>query len=263
MFLRIFAMVSRYRILVLGSLPRMLSIFYWPSIQIVLWGFFSNFLLTIDETSIKTSLSFLLSAIILWDILFRGQLGLSMTFFEELWSRNLGNLLITPLRNYELILSLILISFIRTCLGLIPAIFVANYFFDFYIFNLGIYLVLFFFNLILMGWSIGLLVSGLVLRFGQSFEELAWAIIFIILPFSCVYYPLEVLPDFFQKISLILPPIHVFEGMRSILVNNFFDNELFLKVIFINLFYFILSIFFFLKMIDNSKNKGNLMNFGE
>ena len=170
MFLRIFAMVSRYRILVLGSLPRMLSIFYWPSIQIVLWGFFSNFLLTIDETSIKTSLSFLLSAIILWDILFRGQLGLSMTFFEE------------PLRNYELILSLILISFIRTCLGLIPAIFVANYFFDSYIFNLGIYLVLFFFNLILMGWSIGLLVSGLVLRFGQSFEELAWAIIFIILP---------------------------------------------------------------------------------
>ncbi|MDC3091098.1 ABC transporter permease [Rickettsiales bacterium] len=263
MLTRIFAMLFRYKILVLGSLPRVLSIFYWPSIQIILWGFFSNFLISIEEESTKSSLSFLLSAVILWDVLFRGQLGLSMTFFEELWSRNLGNIMISPLRNYELILSLIIVSLFRTCLGLIPAVFVANFFFEFHIFELGVYLILFFFNLILMGWTIGFFVSGLVLRFGQAFEELAWAIIFVILPFSCVYYPLEILPLFFQKISLFLPPIYIFEGMRSILINNYFDLSLFFKVMIINLIYFIFSILFFLKMIDLSREKGSLMNYGE
>ena len=103
MFTRVYAMLSRYKVLITGSFPRMLSIFYWPSIQIILWGFFTNFLISIDNIETQNSFSFLLSAIILWDVLFRGQLGLSMTFFEELWSRNLAHLLISPLRNIELI----------------------------------------------------------------------------------------------------------------------------------------------------------------
>tara|TARA_A100001015_G_scaffold314898_1_gene425459 strand:+ start:2083 stop:2874 length:792 start_codon:yes stop_codon:yes gene_type:complete len=263
MFTRVYAMLSRYKVLITGSFPRMLSIFYWPSIQIILWGFFTNFLISIDNIETQNSFSFLLSAIILWDVLFRGQLGLSMTFFEELWSRNLAHLLISPLRNIELILSLIVTSFFRTCLGLFPAIFVANYYFELHMFELGLYLILFFFNLIIMGWTIGLIVSGLVLRYGQSFEELAWAIIFVILPFSCVYYPLDVLPVFFQNIALLLPPIYVFEGMRSILSSGIFDELLFLKVIVINLIYFAFSVFFLLKMIDSSKKSGNLLDYGE
>mgnify|MGYP000478975731 CR=1 FL=1 len=110
---RVFAMVTRYRILAIGSLPRMLSIFYWPSVQILLWGFFSNYLLSVNSSPTNNAISFLLSAIILWDILFRGQLGLSMTFFEEIWSRNLTNLFISPIREFELVISLIFISFIR------------------------------------------------------------------------------------------------------------------------------------------------------
>tara|TARA_Y100000991_G_scaffold172390_1_gene134147 strand:- start:508 stop:1299 length:792 start_codon:yes stop_codon:yes gene_type:complete len=262
-FNRIYAMILRYKTVVSGSLPRLLSIFYWPSIQIILWGFFSNFLVSINSDSSLNPISFILSAIILWDVLFRGQLGLSMTFFEEIWSRNLGHLLITPLRNYEFIISLILISFIRTLLGLTPAIFIANYYFDFHLFELGVYLILFFFNLIFTGWSIGFFVSGLVLRFGQSFEELAWAFIFILLPFSCVYYPLDSLPYIFQKLALLFPPVYVFEGMRNIFVDSFFSKTLFFKALIINILYFCFSIFFFLKMISLSKKKGNLFNFGE
>ena len=205
MFERIYAMISRYAILVMGSTPRMLSIFYWPSIQIILWGFFSDYLIQNTSAPNFNSLSFLLSAIILWDILFRAQLGLSMTFFEELWSRNLGHLLITPLRISEFIISLILASILRTSLGLVPAVVVANYFFGFDLLELGFYLIFFFINLIFMGWSIGFVVCGLVLRYGQAFEELAWAFIFILLPFSCVYYPIDALPSFFQKWHLNLP----------------------------------------------------------
>ncbi|MAI85295.1 MAG: ABC transporter [Rickettsiales bacterium] len=260
---RVFAMVTRYRILAIGSLPRMLSIFYWPSVQILLWGFFSNYLLSVNSSPTNNAISFLLSAIILWDILFRGQLGLSMTFFEEIWSRNLCHLLITPLRNSELILSLIITSFLRAFLGLLPAILIANYFFEFHLFEMGFYLILFFFNLILMGWSIGLIVCGLVIRYGQSFEELAWAFIFILLPFSCVYYPLDILPEQIQLFCKILPPVYVFEGMREILINNFFSLNLFFKALFLNSIYFFLSILIFNNMLNKAKINGQLFNFGE
>ena len=90
-------------------------------------------------------LNIILSAVVLWDVLFRGQLGLTMSFLEELWSRNLTNLFITPLKDIELIIALILISFFRTVIGLTPAVFMANYFFDFHLFELGIFLIFFFF----------------------------------------------------------------------------------------------------------------------
>ena len=263
MFQRLYAMINRYVILVIGSGPRMMSIFYWPSIQIILWGFFSNFLLTNDLANSINSISFLLSAIILWDVLFRAQLGLSMTFFEELWSRNLGHLLITPIKTSEIILSLVITSFLRTSLGLIPAIFMASYYFDLQFLKLGFYLVFFLFNLVFVGWSIGFVVSGLVLRYGQAFEELAWAFIFVLLPFSCVYYPLEALPDFFQIVALIFPPAHIFEGMRQIIDNGFISTKELMISFLLNILYFLLAILLFKKMIDSCRKKGNLFNLGE
>ena len=135
---RILALFIRYKILVLGSFPRILSILWWPSIQIVLWGFFSSFL---DNQNISpySSVSVLLTAVILWDILFRGQLGLSITFFEEIWSRNLCHLFITPIKNIEIVVGLIFTSLIRTIIGLIPAIFISIYYFKLEFFSLGFY----------------------------------------------------------------------------------------------------------------------------
>ncbi len=263
MFGRIFALIIRYKTISFGSFPRLLSIFYWPSVQILFWGFFSNFLVQNNSTPFVGVLSIILSAVILWDVLFRGQLGLTMSFLEEIWSRNLTNLFITPLREYELVLSLIIISMLRTLIGLTPAIFLANHFFNFHLFELGLYLIFFFFNLISIGWSIGFIVSGLVLRYGHSFEELAWAIIFILLPFSCVYYPLDSLPFLMQKIAQVFPPVHVFESMRAILIENKVEHQQLYKIIILNLTYLIFSVLFFLQMIKSSRNKGILINQGE
>ena len=104
-------------------------------------GFFTNFLIQNNSLGVWSALNIILSAVVLWDILFRGQLGLSMSFFEELWSRNLCNLFITPLRSYELVIGLIVISFLRTIIGLTPAVFIANFFFEFHLFELGLYLI--------------------------------------------------------------------------------------------------------------------------
>lgn len=263
MFQRILALLIRYKTISFGSIPRLISIFYWPSVQILFWGFFTNFLISNNNFGSWSALNIILSAVVLWDVLFRGQLGLTMSFLEEIWSRNLTNLFITPLRDFELIIALILISFLRTIIGLTPAIFIANVFFDFHLFKLGFFLLFFFFNLIIIGWAIGFLVSGLVLRFGHSFEELAWAIIFILLPFSCVYYPLDSLPLMMQKISILFPPAYIFEAMREILIYKNIDYNLITKIIILCLLYLFLSIGFFLKMIKICRNKGILINQGE
>ena len=123
-----------------------------------------------------------------------------------------------------MIIGLIITSLIRTVLGLIPAIFISTYYFELKTFYLGFYFVIFFFNLIITGWSIGFIVSGLVLRYGQSFEELAWAIIFIILPFSCVYYPLDSLPEIMQTFSKFFPTTMIFEEMRSLILKSTFHQ---------------------------------------
>ena len=260
---RIVALLIRYQNIALGSMPRLISIFYWPTVQILFWGFFTNYFYQINEFNIWSSLNVILSAVVLWDVLFRSQLGLSMSFFEELWSRNLPNLFITPIKDHEIIISLLLISFLRTILGLTPAIFFANYFFNFHLFELGLYLIFFFFNLTLIGWSIGLFVSALVLRHGQSFEELAWAIIFIVLPFSCVYYPLSSLPEIMQSFSSIFPTTMIFEEMRSLIFNSHVEYLNIIKIICINIILLLLSSLFFLYTLNVVRKKGIMINQGE
>ena len=260
---RIVALLIRYQNIALGSMPRLISIFYWPTVQILFWGFFTNYFYQINEFNIWSSLNVILSAVVLWDVLFRSQLGLSMSFFEELWSRNLPNLFITPIKDHEIIIGLLMISFLRTILGLTPAIFFANYFFNFHLFELGLYLIFFFFNLTLIGWSIGLFVSALVLRYGQSFEELAWAIIFIVLPFSCVYYPLSSLPEVMQTFSSIFPTTLIFEEMRSLIFNSNMNNINLIKIFFINIFLLLMSSLFFLYILKVVRKKGIMINQGE
>lgn len=260
---RIVALLIRYQNIALGSMPRLISIFYWPTVQILFWGFFTNYFYQINEFNIWSSLNVILSAVVLWDVLFRSQLGLSMSFFEELWSRNLPNLFITPIKDHEIIISLLMISFLRTILGLTPAIFFANYFFNFHLFELGLYLIFFFFNLTFIGWSIGLLVSALVLRYGQSFEELAWAIIFIVLPFSCVYYPLSSLPEVMQTFSGIFPTTLIFEEMRSLIFNSQMNFINLIKIFFINIFLLLMSSLFFLYILRVVRKKGIMIDQGE
>ena len=112
MFSRIIALLIRYKNISFGSFPRLISIFYWPSVQILFWGFFTNFLISNNSYSGLGILNIILSAVVLWDILFRGQLGLTMSFLEEMWSRNLTNLFISPLKESELVISLIFITLV-------------------------------------------------------------------------------------------------------------------------------------------------------
>ena len=159
----------------------------------------------------------LLGGVLLWEVTLRSQMGVSISFLEELWSRNLGHIFVSPLRPWELVMALIGLSICRMLIGVLPAILLAWAFYAFNLFSLGPVLILFFVNLMIMGWAVALGVVSLVLRHGAGAEPLAWAFLFGLAPFAAVFYPVSVLPAFIQPISYALPATHVFEGMRSIL----------------------------------------------
>ncbi|WGF87174.1 ABC transporter permease [Marinivivus vitaminiproducens] len=260
---RIAAMVLRHVYLLKSSWPRVLEMVYWPTVQMILWGFITLYLMQSSRT-VAQAAGLFLSGVLLWDVLFRGQLNVSLGLLEEMYSRNLGHLFVSPLRPFEMVLSLFTISLIRTVIGTSGAAFLAIPIFDFSVFaTLGLPLVAFFANLILFGWCMGLIISGFVMRLGLGAESLAWALIFLIQPVSGVYYPIDVLPGWLQAIAFVLPSSHVFEGMRAVLLDHVFRWDELAWAVGLNLAWLAGAGLVFLAMFRSSRRHGVLLSVGE
>src|ERR1700753_3533468 len=191
------AMILRYWYLVRSSWPRLLDLVYCPTVQMVTWGFLQFYVMQNGGLLARAG-GTLIGAVLLWDILFRGQLGFSISFLEEMWARNIGNLMMAPLRPIEFVAALMIMSIVRLAIGVVPVTILAIVFFGFNLYALGFALVAFFINLMLTSWAVGIFVSGLVLRNGLGAENLAWSIMFLFLPLTCVYYPVTTLPLWLQ-----------------------------------------------------------------
>jgi ABC-2 type transport system permease protein len=199
----------------------------------------------------------------MWDILFRGQLGFSISFLEEMWSRNLANLMMSPLRPVEFISALMIMSIVRLAIGLVPVSILAIAFFNFNIYSLGLALAAFFALLMMTSWSVGIFVSGLVLRNGLGAESIVWTLMFAIMPLACIYYPVSVLPAWLQYVAWTLPPTYVFEGMRALLIENTFRTDLMLQALAINAVILIASFGAFLALLRSARKHGSLLSGGE
>lgn len=259
---RVAAMVLRYNFLLRNSWPRIVELMYWPTVQLVLWGLITKFFVTTSDWLAQAS-GVLIAAVLLWDILYRGQLGVSVMFFEEMYSRNLGHIFVSPLRPGELLASLMVVSILRVLIGFGGASLLAIFLYHYSVYSLGFPLVVFFFNLIVFGWSIGLLVCSLVLRYGLGAESLAWVSIFGIAPFSGVYYPISTLPDWLLPLSLALPSSHVFEGMRAILIDGVVRWDYMLTAAGLNALYLAIGTAVFLLVFRRARQLGLLLNIGE
>jgi ABC-2 type transport system permease protein len=259
---RVTAMVRRYWYLLRSSWPRILDLIYWPAVQMLMWGFLQLYVSQNGGLFARTAGVFI-GAVLLWDILFRGQLGFSISFLEEMWSRNLGNIMISPLRPVEFIAALMIMSIVRLAIGMIPVTLLALAFFGFNLWSLGFALAAFFVNLILTSWSIGIFVAGLLLRNGLGAEGMAWTIMFLFLPLTCVYYPVAVLPEFLQYVAWLLPPTYVFEGMRALLIDHVFRADLMLQAFAFNIVLFAAASFAFLKLLESARVQGALLQTGE
>ena len=261
-FIRIFALVVRYFYLIKTSVPRILELMYWPTFQMILWGLISKHLAGSNDTVVQIG-GALISGVLLWDILFRSQLGFSLSFLEEIWSRNLGQLFVSPLRPLEMVLSLMTISFIRTFIALIPAALLAIPLYSFSIFQMGLSLMFFFVSLLITGWILGIFIIAAIIRFGVSAESLAWGAIFTLAPLSAVYYPVQTLPEWIRWLSLSFPQTYVFEGMREVLFHDIFRYDYFLKSIILNIIYALIAVVVFLVSFEGARKRGGLINTGE
>lgn len=260
--MRASAMVLRYLYILRSSWPRIVELAYWPLMQMILWGFISKFFAT-NSSWVAQAAGVLIAAVLLWDVLFRGQLGFSISFLEEMWSRNLPNLFVAPLRPLEFVASLIVLSFIRTVIGVIPAALLAIVFYHFSIFELGLPLVAFFFNLMIFGWSMGLIITGIILRNGLGAESLAWMAMFVLAPLSGVFYPISTLPEWLQAVSLLLPSAYVFEGMRAVMFDGVVHARGLAIAFGLNLLYLAAAAAFFLRIFHIARRDGLFMRIGE
>jgi len=259
---RVGAMVLRYWYLLRSSWPRLLDLMYWPTVQMITWGFLQFYIMQNSGFFARAAGTFI-GAVLLWDILFRGQLGFSISFLEEMWARNLGNLMMSPLRPMEFVAALMVMSLVRLAIGLVPVSLLAIAFFGFNLYALGLALVAFFANLMLTGWAVGIFVSGLVLRNGLGAENLAWSIMFLLMPLACVYYPVATLPAWLQPVAWALPPTYVFEGMRALLIDKVFRADLMLDALALNVVLFAGGMAAFLALLRSARRHGALMQTGE
>ncbi len=259
---RVGALVLRHLYLLRSSWTRLLELVYWPAVQLMVWGFL-QFYISQNAGFFARAGGVFIAAMLMWDMLFRGQLGFSVSFLEEMWARNLANLMISPLRPMEFVAALMVMSMVRLAIGVIPVTLLAIAFFGFNLYGLGLALVAFFVNLILTSWAVGIVVAGVLLRHGMSAESLAWTLMFVLMPLTCVYYPVTVLPAWLQVVAWALPPTYVFEGMRALLIDHVVRPELMIEALALNAIYFTAGVVAFLALLKSARRQGSLMQSSE
>jgi ABC-2 type transport system permease protein len=259
---RTYGLVLRYWYVIRSAWPRTAELIYWPLVQMLMWGFLQSYLAQTASFAAKAAGLFI-GAVLLWDILVRSQLGFAVAFLEEIWSRNLGHLMMSPLRPAELIAALITVSLIKLLVAMIPVAGLAYLFFGFNVLGLGLVFAAFFANLVIMSWSLGLVSTGVVLRWGLGAESFAWLIVFVFLPLCCVYYPVTTLPGWLQPVALALPPTYVFEGLRAIVLDGAFVGHLMVKALALNLVYFVAGYAAFAYFLQSARINGTLVQMGE
>ncbi|MEI6478811.1 MAG: ABC transporter permease, partial [bacterium] len=252
---RIKALVIRHLYLYQRSLPRLMDVFFWPTMDLLVWGFLSVYLEKLSLGNVNI-ISVLLGAVIFWGMLQQSQGSVSTTFLEDVWEKNFLNLFVTPLSISEFLVATVCLVMIRVVLGLVVISLLAIIFYQFNIFVLGLAVIPFLFNLILFGCTLGFLITVVIFRYGTSAQVLAFGFIFLIQPFSAVFYPLSALPQSVQFVAYFLPSTYVFEGMRQLINQGTFNGTYALYSLAINIVYLALVIVLFYAVFGWVKKKG-------
>ena len=214
---RIRAVARRHYYVMLRSPHRLFDVTVWPVVDVVLFGSIGIFFADTGGSAGQRAFGYLLSGIVLWHVLYQSQISLSTGFLEETWSRSMLNLMVTPIREWEFVAGVVLLGMVKLAIGVGFVALLAVVAFSFDLTDLGLSLIPMGAVLLATGWVIGLFVIGLVLRFGSGAEALAWGILFVVLPLSGVFYPVESLPGILQPVAMVLPTTHTFAAARAVL----------------------------------------------
>lgn len=260
---RVWGVVYRHLSLYRHSWPRIVELAYWPVLEMLVWGLTTSYLAQASGGALQTGAALLLGGALLWEITLRSQMGMTFSFMEEIWSRNLGHIAVSPIRPREFLAALMTMSVIRVSVGVIPAMILAWVLYGFGILSVGPVLPLFFAALVMMGWAVALGVTALILRHGAGAEALAWSVVYGLTPFACVFYPLASLPDWVRPVALLLPAAHVFEGMRQALAGGGVAWGHLAAAYGLNAIWLAAMAWLFMAQFQGARVRGTLLNIGE
>jgi ABC-2 type transport system permease protein len=257
---RIAAIVLRQLYLLRGSPTRILPLFAWVAIDIVLWGFMSRYLNLITGARLNF-VPALLGAVLLWDFFIRIMQGVSMAFLEDVWSRNFLNFFATPLSVVEYVAGLVLSSILTSSVGLIAMLVLATTVFGLSFFFYGSVMAPFLLVLFLTGIALGVFATSLVLWLGPAAEWLVWPIPAVLAPLAAVFYPLSTLPRWMQYLSHGLPPSYVFENLRAIVAGRIPSSIGLLLGFLLALGYIVVAGWFFVRIFQRAVRTGLLAHY--
>lgn len=252
---RIYAVLLRYFYDFSRQGDRLVDVFYWPTIDLLLWGLTSLFIKSFAP-ELPQIILIIVSGIIFWLFVWRAQSDMSVSLLEDLWNKNLINMFVSPLKFSEWLASFIILGILKIILSFFFAAALAYILYEVNIFYFGFYLIPFALLLMMTGWWVGMFVNSLIMRYGSRIQTLAWSMVMVISPFSAIYYPLSILPDWLQKIAAFVPTSYIFEGAREVINQGTLDPRKLLYSFILNLIYISLGLIFLKKSFKKMLNRG-------
>lgn len=252
---RIYAIILRQLYNLRHSLDRTSDVFYWPSIDLILWGLTGQYFLSMTPNS-DLILGAIIGGILLWILPWRAQSEVTLSILADVWDKNLPNIFVSPLKFSEWVTALIILGVVKAFISVAFASGVAFLLYKINFFDYGFYLIPFLFLLLMTGWWMGFFVAAIIMRFGSRIQTLTWTVPWAIAPFSAIYFPVAILPDWAQLISRALPSSYVFEGARQVIYQHTL-NWNFLAVSFVlNILFLTIAIFAFWRSYKKAFKKG-------
>lgn len=253
---RINALLLKYYYITKNRIDRIFDIIYWPLLDLLIWGFASSF---IEDISNYNIMSMVLGGIILWVFVWRAGQDMAVYVLEDFWSRNTYHLYSSPVKTSEHVISIIIFGMLRSIATFTVLSILAGLIYSFNILSIPLFFVVIAATLLsLFGWVIGTFVIAMIMRYGKRIQVLAWSIIWIIQPFSCVFYPLKSLPEWAQPISSKIPTTYIFENLRSVVATGTVNAGELWYAFFANMALFILAIIFLKYSMDKARETGLL-----
>lgn len=254
------ALITKYVFFCSRNTFRLLDLFFWPLIDLLVWGFVTMYMLQISH-AVPTLITFLIAAVIFWNVLYRAQQVVTVSFLDDLWSKNLLNIYVSPTRPIEYICAAYIIGLVQAIIVILMLGGLSCVIYSFSVFSLGFTCAILFTNLLLMGWSLGLTIIGCILRWGPPAEALAWALPVLLQPVSAVFYPVTVLPAWMQTVAWFVPSTHVFEGMRQMLDHGQIDQAHIYWAFALNVVYAIGAGILYSHFFEQARRKGFLAKY--
>lgn len=259
MWWRVSGLVLRYVYLHRRSMARLGEILFWPVMNLLMWGFLTAYM---QRLVVPDVVVYFLGSVILWDMFYRAQIALSLSLTEEMWVRNILNILIAPVSMFELVLAMCCVGTSKALINALVLGVLAYVLYAFNLLHIGLTLVPCLFNLLLFAWAVGMGIMGLILRYGMGGEAFAWGLPFLIQPFSAVFYPLDVFPPWLQIVARALPSSYIFESMRAVLRTGSAEPWMLLTAFGLNIVYLGAGAAFFGWMLQQARREGYLSRLG-